>query len=266
MVSDVSVVIPTFDDAQYLERCLASIWAQTLAPREVIIVDDGSSDPAALAALKRVVASYPLVRLIRQSNAGPSAARNAGLAAVTGKWVAFVDADDELTPDSLKIRRARLAADHRAKASYCAVCFVEPDGRTHASGYRTGSMRLNSDWIGARGGVPGFLWAYLVEVEAIRRAGGLNPALKIMEDFDLLARLGRDGACIIGDARTGYIQHRRQGSLARGSAWRQIRGTLRFLAVARKEHYFSCASLLRRYAYIPVAGLKVAYRYGSQRD
>lgn len=265
--SDVSVIVPTFNDGHLIDRCLASIVGQSCPPFEVIVVDDGSTEPEAVAALERARHRYEAVRFITQPNAGPSAARNRGMAEASGKWIAFVDADDELTPDSLAVRRECAQAEPRADAVYCAVTFVEPGGQAHGSRYRPRSERLDNDLIGATDGVPGFLWAYLLRTDLVRAAGGLNVRLKIMEDFDLLARLGLAGLWVVGDPRPGYIQHRRPGSLARGSAWRQMSGALAFLAEARRGGYFSRNNLARRYARVPRAGVKVwlLYRLGFRR-
>ena len=88
----VSIVIPLFNKASYVERALDSIRGQTFNDFEVIVVDDGSTDAGA-----SVVARYSdsRVRLITQSNAGPGPARNAGIAEAIGDLVAFLDADDE---------------------------------------------------------------------------------------------------------------------------------------------------------------------------
>jgi len=88
----VSIVIPLYNKAPYVERALESIGAQTVSDFEVIVVDDGSTDGGA-----SVVARYPdrRVRLITQSNTGPGPARNAGIAEAQGEFIAFLDADDE---------------------------------------------------------------------------------------------------------------------------------------------------------------------------
>lgn len=95
----VSIVIPLYNKAPYLERALDSISAQTFSDFEVIIVDDGSTDDGAA-----VVARYPdrRVRLITQTNAGPGPARNTGIAEAQGSFVAFLDADDEWLPTYLE--------------------------------------------------------------------------------------------------------------------------------------------------------------------
>ena len=258
---DVSVVVPTFDDGGLLSRCLSSIVAQSLPPREIIVVDDGSADPAALAGLAEAMAKFPDVLFLRQPNAGPSAARNLGLERCSGAYVAFVDADDELLADSLRIRRDLFDLHPGITASYCGIRFVEPDGREQASAYRTGRRPLEIDGIGLRGGVPGFLWAYMFRKAAVVAAGGCNETLTIMEDFDLLARIGRAGGAFAGTDEPGYVQHRGAASLSRASARRQLAGALRFLAEARRQRYFSRAGLIRRYLRLPMASLKIILRY-----
>ena len=92
-----SVVVPVYNVAPFLERCLASLAAQNLDGMEIVLVDDGSTDdcPAILA---RYAAQYPEMRVIRQDNGGLSAARNTGLDHIGGEYVAFVDSDDWIEP------------------------------------------------------------------------------------------------------------------------------------------------------------------------
>lgn len=94
----VSVVIPAFNAGRHVGRAIESVLGQTLSADEVIVVDDGSSDDTA-----EVVGRYgSKVRLIRQDNAGASAARNAGIKAAGCEWVAFLDCDDEWLPKHLE--------------------------------------------------------------------------------------------------------------------------------------------------------------------
>ena len=95
----ISVVVPFYNNAALLGDCLASIAAQTYRNLQVVIVDDGSTDGSAAIARDQVAAD-PRFELISQQNAGPGAARNRGVAAATGEFLAFVDADDLLPPDA----------------------------------------------------------------------------------------------------------------------------------------------------------------------
>ena len=95
----VSVVIPLYNKGKYVERALTSVLAQTYQPFEIIVIDDGSTDDGPEKVLKL---NDPRIILIRQENRGPGAARNAGLAMAKGKYVSFLDADDEWLPSFLK--------------------------------------------------------------------------------------------------------------------------------------------------------------------
>lgn len=102
-----SIVIPAYNAAATLARAIESVRAQSWPAHEVIVVDDGSTDDTADVASQVGGA----VRLIRQPNSGVSAARNAGAAAATGDWLAFLDADDWYTPDRIKLHAEWIAED-----------------------------------------------------------------------------------------------------------------------------------------------------------
>src|SRR5688500_16843212 len=88
----VSVIIPTYNAAEFIGETLDSVFAQTFKNFEVIVINDGSSDNVQL---EQVLQRYPVnLHYIKQDNQGAAAARNAGLHAATGEFVAFLDADD----------------------------------------------------------------------------------------------------------------------------------------------------------------------------
>lgn len=95
---DVSVIIPVRNRAELLDRALRSVVAQTARAREVVVVDDGSTDDSA-----RVARSYGATVVSRLGVGSISKARNAGLAVASTSWVAFLDSDDEWTPTHLEL-------------------------------------------------------------------------------------------------------------------------------------------------------------------
>jgi hypothetical protein len=102
---EVSVVIPSYNRADLIEETLESVWNQTLPPREVIVVDDGSTDNT-----EEVVNRFrPRVRYHRIQNAGPPQARNIGVSLAQCPWIALCDSDDLWTPGKLR-HQARVAA------------------------------------------------------------------------------------------------------------------------------------------------------------
>ena len=107
----VSVVIPCYNAHRYLAETLASVRAQTFRDVEIVVVDDGSTDPATAASL---AALDPDIRLVRKPNGGLSSARNAGFAAATGEFVLPLDADDQIAPEMLARAVAALDDDPQA--------------------------------------------------------------------------------------------------------------------------------------------------------
>jgi glycosyltransferase involved in cell wall biosynthesis len=114
-----SIIVPLYNKAPYVKLTLESVLAQTLADFEVIVIDDGSSDGSG-----DIVAAFsdPRVILVRQPNAGVSAARNHGIRLARGEWVAFLDADDWLDPQYLATQWA--TASKHPNVSVVATQFV----------------------------------------------------------------------------------------------------------------------------------------------
>jgi len=114
-----SVIIPAFNVAGCLDRAIDSVLAQTIADFEILVVDDASSD-STVDLVRRRAAADPRIRLLQNPvNSGPSVARNRGIAAARGEWVAILDADDAYEPDRLETlcaigdsKQAQLVADN----------------------------------------------------------------------------------------------------------------------------------------------------------
>ena len=120
----VSVVVPLFNKACYIERALRSISAQTLSDFEVIVVDDGSTDGG-----DRIAEGYadPRFRVVRQPNSGPGAARNRGAAEARAPYLAFLDADDAWRPAFLETG-VRILDDHPSAVSVSGAWIEFPKG------------------------------------------------------------------------------------------------------------------------------------------
>jgi teichuronic acid biosynthesis glycosyltransferase TuaG len=122
----ISVVIPSYNAAKYLAETLESVRAQTFRNYEVIVVDDGSTDRTF-----DIAARFEGVRRLRQANRGAAAARNAGIGAARGAYVAFLDADDLWLPKKLEKQVAYLEQNPKAAWIYSdARVFDSASGRT----------------------------------------------------------------------------------------------------------------------------------------
>ena len=113
--TDVTVVVTNYNYGQFLEEALRSVLEQEGGAPNVLVVDDGSTDPFTIAVLDRLPEN---VRVLRQANAGVAAARNAGLAQATTPYVMILDADDRLRPRALNVLRAPLDADEGLGFTY----------------------------------------------------------------------------------------------------------------------------------------------------
>ncbi len=119
----VSVIIPYFHQPHFLRAAIESVLRQTYRHVELVVVDDGSTDKTS-----DVAASYPGIKLIRQSNQGISAARNTGFRASEGEFVVFLDADDLLLPEALRIGVDALQSHREAAFVYGYGRFIDASG------------------------------------------------------------------------------------------------------------------------------------------
>lgn len=116
-MNKVSVVIPCFNAGEYLDEAVQSALAQTWQDLEVVIVDDGSTDPSTLDLLKQE--RWPRTRIIHQANAGPAAARNRAVREAGGRYILPLDADDTIEPSYVEKAVAVLEARPNVGCVYC---------------------------------------------------------------------------------------------------------------------------------------------------
>ena len=184
----VSVVIPCYNQAHFLHEAIENALAQTYSHREILVVDDGSTENIA-----EVAAGYPKVRYIRQENSGVSAARNTGLKQSRGEYLVFLDADDRLLPEALKIgvNYLREHPDCAFAAGCCRLIVAdgsllddEPNHPHVASEHYLELLRGNYRiWC------PG---SVIYQRTAFDVVNGFDPSLGPGADYDLYLRIARD--------------------------------------------------------------------------
>ncbi len=185
--ASVSVVMPLLEQRRLVGRAVGSVLGQTFRDFELIVVDDGSSDGGAEAV---EAIGDARVRCIRRPHRGPGAARNRGLEAAAGEWVAFLDADDEWAPAFLE---STLAAAQAAPGTVAVYTGVVARGR-EASGCGLASGPV-PDYFAARMryGVAATCSSVLVRRVALLAAGGFAESVRYAEDVDTWFRLSCEG-------------------------------------------------------------------------
>lgn len=137
MADLISVVVPVYNVADDLPRCLDSILAQHYPNIEIITVNDGSSDQSGKV-LDEYAQLHPCIHVVHQKNSGVTSARLRGVAKASGEWIGFVDGDDEIEPDMYE-RLLRNALEYDVEISHCGYQMIFADGRAHFF-YNTGTL------------------------------------------------------------------------------------------------------------------------------
>lgn len=194
----ISVVIPTYQHAASLPKCLDSVFSQTYQPIEVIVVDDGSTDKT-----EEVLAGYrDRIVYIKQNNSGSNPARNRGLHEAKGEYVIFCDADVTMSPQMLETMFEALAKHPEASYAYSSFWF----GWKHFTGVAFSAdelRRLNfihTSSLVRKADFPGF-------DDSIRRLQDWDVWLTMLEQGrigvfvpETLFKVGIDGASRIGSS------------------------------------------------------------------
>ena len=178
---DISVIIPAFNRAHTLPRALDSVLSQTLKPREIIVVDDGSTDET-----NAVLADYPGLCIISQDNRGVSAARNMGIKKAGGEWLAFLDSDDEWLKEKLEKQWDAICIDDKL------ICHTEEIWIRN--GQRVNPMKKHKKF----GGIiyerclplcvisPS---SVMIHRSVFEDVGVFDESLEVCEDYDLWLRI-----------------------------------------------------------------------------
>lgn len=213
---EVSAVIPAHNAAHTIERALRSALAQTAPLREILVIDDGSSDDTA----DRARNLGKNVRVIQQSNAGAPAARNRGLREAQADLAAFLDADDEWLPTWIERATARFAADPTLGMAWAHLWRIHPDGSREIYGRQFDRYLV----------FPGYFWPsarHQTSATAVRRSialevGAFDESLRSREDQDLWIRI-RERASVAEIAEPLAIYHETHESLSKTTDLDRVR-------------------------------------------
>jgi colanic acid/amylovoran biosynthesis glycosyltransferase len=183
----ITVVVPAYNRASTLERCLASVRAQTYPHWEVVVVDDGSADTTR-DVVEGLAANERRIRLaVHRERQGAQAARNTGIRAARGEWIAFLDSDDEFLPHSLESRLQR-AIEERTDVVHSACRVRQPDGTVEAYHVPRLSGRIYHELLRHEGPV---FPALLVSRAALDAIGLLDEQILAFQEWDTCIRLAR---------------------------------------------------------------------------
>jgi glycosyltransferase involved in cell wall biosynthesis len=180
----VTCIIPVYNGARYLGEAIASVMAQTHAPVQIVVADDGSTDETP--AIAR--AFGPRVTWVRQPNTGPAAARNLGLAHARGSYVSFLDADDRWHADKLARQLARF--DARPDLGLCFTLIRNYWSDEVPPERRAADPALTRP-------LPGYVCpTLLARRESVDRVGSFDPTLRHASEPDWILRAAADGLVI----------------------------------------------------------------------
>ena len=171
METDISVIIPTYNSCSTLQRCIESVLRQSLPPKEIILVDDGSTDKTT-----EIVEKFPSIRYIYQENQGVSAARNRGVNVANGNFLLFLDSDDEVS-DSW-IVDFQSSSTNQPDLIFCNMKLISPKV----------PIVKKSDQRRVGAVIPG---SWMICKQVFERVGGFDERLKFAENTELFFRLER---------------------------------------------------------------------------
>ena len=186
---DVSVIVPAYRAADYIDRAIQSVFRQTVYPKELIIVDDGSDDGTSEILETYLETDSPIdFKMLRQSNQGAGAARNLALQSATGKYAAFLDSDDEWLPE--KLARSIFHIEREEFILVAHNIFIvrgQHQKKINISGRFENSSNSLFHGLYRRGFIS--TSTVVASLSAIHQAGGFDTSLQAGQDFDLWLKI-----------------------------------------------------------------------------
>jgi glycosyltransferase involved in cell wall biosynthesis len=258
----VSIIIPTHDRLPLLRQALDSVFAQTYRQYEVLVVDDGSTEDIATGVRDHACAP----RVLRQFNQGPASARNRGIEAATGEWIAFLDSDDLWLPAKLErfveaIRKPGAPPIWYGPMTPISSTGEPVTGRTKpcVAGDVTQALFCNS-----------FIHVPTVVCrrEVLQEAGGFDERLPVCEDYDLWLRISlKHPFGLIEETLAKRRLHDGRLSKSRMSRNLSVKAEMlrRFYAQPAAKMKIDAAAATRRLAKVYFAAGRAAFRDGRFR-
>jgi len=220
----VSVIMPCFNAAPYVEEAVRSVLDQTYPNIELIVVDDGSTD-ASPGIVARLASENPSrVIQVSQPNAGPYVARNHGLSMARGEYVAFLDADDWWSKNCIEKLVAALNENNTYALAYCGWQKVGLEGGRGAP-YVPPDYELEDKAARfLRAAAPWPIHAALVRRSIIEQVGGFDLHLATCMDYDLWLRIAVARPIRLVPEVLAFYRHHASGQIT-STQWRQARNT-----------------------------------------
>lgn len=257
----ISVVIPIYNAEIYLRRCLDSVVRQTYSNTEIILIDDGSTDESGKLCEEYAEADER-IKVIHEANRGVSMARNAGLKAVQGEYICFVDADDEVDEDYLQYLYT-LLINHEADVSACSVVRIRE--QTKKENNDTRDKHYSEKFFASNEALPNMIYkkeltGYCVAKLFKRKVvNGLyfDERLKVAEDFVFVFEaINRAEKVAYGD-KALYRYYQNKGSCMHDSEWRKYQITWEFFENSENKNYnlnAEAAAAFMNYMFIGALG------------
>ena len=219
MYSDksISFIIPIYNCASYIEDCLHSIISQNIPQKEIILINDGSTDTTQ-AICTSYATKYDFIHLIEQKNAGTSSARNRGLEIATGDYVWFVDSDDMIADGIIPMIMPYLSENVEI------ICFnhIERTAYSDINKMTFHSVEKCSAISFLEKGLPGYLWNKIFRKDIVENIRFLE-GTKNIEDFLFCIEAISDANFIVCLPEVGYIYNcTNQTSTSRNKNWENL--------------------------------------------
>lgn len=221
MSIEFSVIIPTHNRQEMLSRAIASVAIEAQGAVEVIVVDDGSNPEA------EVESSANIILLRQECSSGPGAARNRGISFARGRWISFLDDDDELLPEFFSAMKQSIAANPQVDFFWSSVEFLNyAEGRPNGSSHRIfkeGFVDRQDMFVEALSIGTGF--GLTVKASCFQQIGSFDTSFSITEDIEFIMRMLASGLLGASVPTLGVRVHNHCGTRLTDAAYNQRRAS-----------------------------------------